>query len=524
MTITPDLSGRTLGDYMLLKKLTAGGMAHIYLGEDHKLGRRAAIKILTPEMAGTDETLRERFEREARAVAQLEHDHIVPVYQYGEIDDLYFIAMRYIDGYDFNHLMKDFQKRDEFMPIERTLYILQQIARALDHAHERGIIHRDVKPSNILLDEKDRAFLSDFGLVLWQNVEQTLGTAFGTPRYISPEQATDSVSAVPQSDVYSLAVILYEVLTNESLFTGKTPMEVALAHVTEQPTPPRTYNADIPANAQIEIMRALSKAPERRHSTATAFMSAIQAAYDLNDMQPPTALPKAPASVPANNTIAFSEEVMKREVEQQDSSPSILKNWDNQASMPYEPAPSPNTAGATNNTLLMIGGGIVVLLVLIGLLAATALSGGNNNTIAGATGQTINAEVSLELRYNDSFFAVINPNEDAILNIGNLRLNGSDADRSGENFGDRLNPNECLFIKLGNTRDSDVPSDWNCGTARATIDGAVFWRADNPDEQEFTVQTAGNTLQRCQTVGRIVERVSEEMCRVDWSQYELLED
>ena len=234
-----DLQGRQLGDYILMRKITSGGMAHIYLGEDQKLGRRAAIKILTPDLAGDDDTLRERFEREARAIGQLEHDSIIPVYQFGEQDGLYFLAMRYIEGNDLADEMKRYRADGKYMPIERALKILKQVASALDHAHQHGIIHRDVKPSNILLGTDDKAILTDFGLVLWQSVDTTYGTAFGTPRYISPEQATDSQSVVPQSDIYSLAVIVYEVVTGQQVFSGATPMEVALAHITETPTPPR---------------------------------------------------------------------------------------------------------------------------------------------------------------------------------------------------------------------------------------------------------------------------------------------
>jgi serine/threonine protein kinase len=237
-----ELVGKKLGDYVLERQFASGGMAHIYLGRDERLGRLAAVKVLTPEILAQDNTLAERFEREARAVAQLEHDNIIPIYQFDQQDDLYFLAMRYVDGSDLAQLLNGYRQQGELMPVDRALYILAQVASALDHAHEHGIIHRDVKPSNVLIGAYDKAFLSDFGLVLWQGVDRTMGTAFGTPRYISPEQATDSEQSVSQSDVYSLAVMVYEILTGEVLFKGNTPMEVALAHITET-IPPRTHNS-----------------------------------------------------------------------------------------------------------------------------------------------------------------------------------------------------------------------------------------------------------------------------------------
>jgi serine/threonine protein kinase len=275
-----ELVGKKLGDYVLERQFASGGMAHIYLGRDERLGRLAAVKVLTPEILAQDNTLAERFEREARAVAQLEHDNIIPIYQFDQQDDLYFLAMRYVDGSDLAQLLNGYRQQGELMPVDRALYILAQVASALDHAHEHGIIHRDVKPSNVLIGAYDKAFLSDFGLVLWQGVDRTMGTAFGTPRYISPEQATDSEQSVSQSDVYSLAVMVYEILTGEVLFKGNTPMEVALAHITETPIPPRTHNSSIPADAQQEILKALSKEPDKRHNRAFDFISAVQQAYE----------------------------------------------------------------------------------------------------------------------------------------------------------------------------------------------------------------------------------------------------
>jgi serine/threonine protein kinase len=274
-----DLVGKQFGDYVLTSKLATGGMAHIYKGEDVKLQRLAAVKVLTQDMMEADESLTERFQREARAVAALEHDNIVTIYQYGDQDGVYFLAMKFVQGMDLADELNRLRRKGQRMNVARALRILEQVAAALDYAHERGIIHRDIKPSNILLDSNDKAILTDFGLVLRQSVDQTLGTAFGTPRYISPEQAIASEDAVPQSDIYSLAVVLYEILTGQMLFKGATPMEMALSHINEPPPPARAVNPDIPEGVEKELLKALDKEPRRRHRTASEFINAVKAAY-----------------------------------------------------------------------------------------------------------------------------------------------------------------------------------------------------------------------------------------------------
>ncbi len=314
MTKPDNLVGIQLGDYKLARKLTSGGMSYVYLGIDEKLDRRAAVKLLTADISGADSTLTERFKREAKAIAALEHDNIITIYQYGESPehDLYFIAMRFIDGHDLADELNALHRKGQRLGINRALKILEQVAAALDFAHKAGVIHRDIKPSNILLDKNDKAYLSDFGLVLRQSVDQTLGTAFGTPRYISPEQATDSQLAVPQSDIYSLGVIVYEIVTGQTPFKGATPMEMAISHITEKPRPPRELNPEIPLAVEREILKALEKDPDKRHQTAGEFIRALRRAYSMavvedgnGDMEAAT-MP----TMPANPKAAQSTPVM----------------------------------------------------------------------------------------------------------------------------------------------------------------------------------------------------------------------
>ena len=273
-----DLSKQKLGDYRLQKRIATGSSATIYRAVDESMSRPAAVKVLSSDVFREDLTLVVRFEREARAVARLNHPHIVPVYQFSRQDDHYFLAMRYLPS-DFDQLLKLYASRDRTIPVARALHILQQVASAIDFAHEHDIIHRDIKPSNILLDETDTSYLSDFGLVLWNSQDRTLGTAFGTPRYIAPEQARDGERAVPESDIYSLAVIVYEILTNRRLFQGKTPMEIALAHIEATPPSAREHNPDIPESVDRLLLEALSKEPGERPRLAVPFIEAIRGAY-----------------------------------------------------------------------------------------------------------------------------------------------------------------------------------------------------------------------------------------------------
>ena len=246
--------GKRLGDYNLVSLIATGGMARIYEGVDVRLGRHVAVKVLELDPGREevdDDTLTARFEREARAVAKLDHPNIISIYQYGETQGVLFLAMPLIRGRDLAQEFTAARRAGHRMDIKRGLRLLGQIASALDYAHSNGIIHRDVKPSNILIDGNDRAYLTDFGLVFQPQGDPTLGTAFGTPRYISPEQAIASDQATAKSDLYSLAIILYEMLTGQTPFTGTSAMEIALAHVNDTPPAPRSLNPEIPEDADL---------------------------------------------------------------------------------------------------------------------------------------------------------------------------------------------------------------------------------------------------------------------------------
>ncbi|MFC1976249.1 serine/threonine-protein kinase, partial [Chloroflexota bacterium] len=232
-----DLIGQQLDEYRLEELLGHGGMARVYRALDVNLQRYVAIKVIDAPFRADSEAAA-RFEREAQAIAQLEHPHIVGLYRYGETNHLLYMAMQYIEGADLDSVLETFRADEEFMPPEDISRIIREICEALDHAHSKDVIHRDIKPSNIMLDQKGRAILTDFGLALLTELG-TKGEIFGSPYYIAPEQAISSAGVVPQSDFYSVGVILYEMFTGQVPFDADTPVDVAMLHMSEPPRPPR---------------------------------------------------------------------------------------------------------------------------------------------------------------------------------------------------------------------------------------------------------------------------------------------
>jgi serine/threonine protein kinase len=326
--------GTMLGQYRLEELIASGGMARIYKAVDTNLERTVAVKILMPELIELDDTLIERFEREAKAVAQLEHDNIVRIYDYRRQDDRYYIVMNYIEGYDLADELNQLRRENKLMEISKALPLLAQVAGALDFAHAAGIVHRDVKPSNVLMTKSGKAILTDFGLVLRQSIDKTLGTAFGTPRYIAPEQALASENSVPQSDIYSLAVITYEMLTGQMLFFSENPMQIAMSHINDRPTPPRSINPTIPLAAEREILKALAKRPVERHRSASEFVSALKKAYREMAMS----LKDMPSGQASQQTLVLSDD---------DNSRELLKNaFDQnlQTTQPLQPVQASQTS------------------------------------------------------------------------------------------------------------------------------------------------------------------------------------
>jgi beta-lactam-binding protein with PASTA domain/predicted Ser/Thr protein kinase len=251
------------GRYRIIRKLGAGGMANVYLAEDQELGRRVAIKILDDRHAADDSFI-ERFRREAKNAAGLSHPNIVSIYDRGEAEGTYYIAMEYLSGRSLKELIVSRGPT----PIRIAIDYTRQMLAALGFAHRHGIVHRDIKPHNVVVDADGRLKVTDFGIARSGASQMTeVGSIIGTAQYLSPEQARGS-PVDQRSDVYSVGIVLYEMLTGKVPFTGETPLEIAMKHLSEVPVPPSELRDDVPDDLDLVVLRALAKDPEDRYQTA----------------------------------------------------------------------------------------------------------------------------------------------------------------------------------------------------------------------------------------------------------------
>lgn len=258
---------RVLNDrYEIHRRLARGGMAQVYLARDRSLDRPVAVKELVPEFAA-DPSFVERFRREAQAAANLSHPNVVGVYDWGTQDGTYFIVMEYVDGPSLSRVLRS---DGPFHP-RRAAEIAAEVAAGLGFAHSRGVVHRDVKPGNVLLTRSGQAKVTDFGIArALSSPDEDLtqaGSVMGTATYFSPEQA-QGLPVDPRSDLYSLGVVLYELVTGRPPFNGETPLAIAYKHVQDEPAPPSTLMTGLPPALEAIIMKLLSKRPEDRYASA----------------------------------------------------------------------------------------------------------------------------------------------------------------------------------------------------------------------------------------------------------------
>lgn len=326
-----NLQGIPFERYDILSELGRGGMGVVYLARQTELDRVVALKVLPPELTHDEKYVR-RFRQEARSAARLEHPHIVPIYEVGELrvrantseapppnslPPLHYIAMKYVEG---QTLKEQMQHEGIFSPA-RAADLLAQVGEALDYAHQQGVIHRDIKPSNIMLTKNGWVYLTDFGLARGLETRDLTvsGTVLGTPEYMSPEQAEGASTIGPSTDIYALGIVLYEMLSGDLPFQADTPMALLAARLSQPPRPLREVRQDLPPPVDAVVMRALARGPEYRFWSAAEMVGALRQAAEVMSREdekdtpatvrlsetpastgPTIALPPTPESPPAS--------------------------------------------------------------------------------------------------------------------------------------------------------------------------------------------------------------------------------
>lgn len=342
-----DLVGLTLGQYRIVERIGRGGMASVYKAYQPSLGRYVAIKVLPPYYAHEPD-FAERFTREARAVARLDHPHILPIYDFGQEGEFSFIVIKYVAAGTLKDML------GQPMPLVQAVEIIGQIASALDHAHGQGVIHRDVKPSNVLMDRGQRAQLMDFGLakMVEGSVQITAsGVGVGTPAYMAPEQGQGKTVG-RRTDVYSLGIVFYEMLTGQVPFDAETPMAVVLKHITEPLPMPRAVNPAIPEPVERVILKALAKDSDDRYATAGEMVTALRRAMEEAETRPDV-------TFPLDETISMPPQAAPLLVEE----PSIPGEAEVK-----EPIVTPSRQRVP---WWVLAGGAVVLAVVVGVILMT---------------------------------------------------------------------------------------------------------------------------------------------------------
>jgi len=414
---TGDLTGRTLGQYEIGQQLGQGGMATVYLAQQKSIGRTVAIKVMPPHFLH-DPTFLQRFEHEVKVIAALQHPRVLPVYDYGQIEDRPYIVMAYMSG----GTLADRIQEDP-LPLEQIVKLTEQIAEGLGHAHRKGIIHRDLKPSNILLDENGNAYLADFGIAkVSESTAQLTGSAIiGTPSYMAPEMA-ETGEVTPAVDVYALGVTLFQMLTGKNPFQGNTPIRVMMAHASEPVPDVRDTRPDLPRTITEVVNKAMAKRPEDRYAAVADLARDLQQAAQGN--QPPIATQDLHTASPSPPLPQWSD---------------APQPYASTTDPMYTPPPAPKKRGCSLPLIIGMIAGILLLVCAGGFLALGGLAalGSLVSTTTPSPVPTIDESASASLTvHNQASVAIctLNISPEAEDAWGNDWLDGTVPIQAGDTY------------------------------------------------------------------------------------------